>query len=386
MTFRWRCHLHVARVSLRRTAWPLDNNPQVSVLEPSDLVGRTLDGRYHVEELLGSGAMGSVFRARHARLSRAFAVKVLHPRWLSHDKTLKRFEREAQLAGKLSHPNVVGVVDVGEVDGALYMVMELAIGPSLGDVLGRVPLERERAIRLLRQLCDGLDHAHTQGLIHRDLKPDNVIVETHDGEEVARIVDFGISLLRDPDTGKSSAEGRLTTAGIVLGTPQYMAPELALDRPLDHRIDLFALGVIGYEMLTARMPFDGSGVEVLHSNVSEDAPPFAVRAPGVAADRRLEAFVHKLMARDPAARYPSAAAARDALDRIRQVSITGSGFARAALASLRASTQELAPPNVLALGSMETCAIAPLDKPAETGEPAPAATSPSPSRSRFRSP
>jgi serine/threonine-protein kinase len=369
---------------LEGTARKLDS--VLTMFEPSDLVGRTLDGRYHVEELLGSGAMGSVFRARHVRLSRSFAIKVLHPRWLSHEKTLRRFEREAQLAGKLSHPNVIGVIDVGEVDGASYMVMELAAGPSLGDVIGRVPIERGRAIRLLRQLCDGLDHAHAQGLIHRDLKPENVIVETHDGEEVARIVDFGISLLRDPDTGKSSSEGRLTTTGIVLGTPQYMAPEVALDKPFDHRIDLFALGVIAFEMLTACMPFDGSGVEVLHCNVSQDAPPFAARAPGIAVDRGLEAFVHKLMARDPAARYPSAAAARDALDRIRNITITGSGFARAARSWLRASTEDLPAPEVVALGSMETCAIVPLEKPAATSEPEPAATSPSPSRSPYRSP
>jgi serine/threonine protein kinase len=273
-----------------------------SGFDPSQLVGTVLDSRYRVEELVGSGGMGCVYRARHVRLERLFAIKLLHPRLRSDAKVVRRFAREAELAGKLSHPNVVGVVDVGEIDGAMYLVMDLATGARLSELFARAPFSRSRAVRIIRQLCDGLEHAHGRGLIHRDLKPDNVIVER--GSELARIVDFGIALLRDEETD------RITTEGIVLGTPHYMAPELASAASFDHRVDLFALGVICFEMLTARMPFKGSGVEVVYANVHDETPAM----PGV--DPRLEYFTRRLMAKRPDDRPASAAAARTLLDDI----------------------------------------------------------------------
>jgi serine/threonine-protein kinase len=273
-----------------------------SGFDPSQLVGTVLDSRYRVEELLGSGGMGCVYRAHHVGLERGFAIKLLHPRLRSDPKVVRRFAREADLAGRLRHPNVVGVVDVGEIDGAMYLVMDLAVGARLSELFAHAPFSRSRAVRILRQLCDGLDHAHCQGLIHRDLKPDNVIVER--SSELVRIVDFGIALLRDEETD------RITTAGIVLGTPHYMAPELASAVLFDHRVDLFALGVICFEMLTARMPFKGSGVDVLHSNVYAETPAM----PGV--DPRLEYFTRWLMAKRPDDRPATAAAARALLDGI----------------------------------------------------------------------
>ena len=309
-------------------------------VDPSQLVGQVVESRYRIEAHLGSGAMGSVYRARHVRLRRAFALKLLHPRFLSDPKTLRRFEREARLAGKLSHPNVVSVVDLGEIDGRSYLVMDLAVGPRLSDLIAHGPLHPERAVRLLRQLCDGLDHAHSHGLIHRDLKPDNVIVESHGGDEVARVIDFGIAILRDsepsgPGTG-SAAEGRVTTGGLVLGTPQYMAPELATGGRFDHRVDLFALGITSFEMLTGRMPFEGTGVEIMHANIHRDPPAMAVRAPGVAVDPALETFTRRLMARQPESRFATARAARAALDRL---------------------------PEVRALGTADTLAIGTLERP-----------------------
>ena len=338
-------------------------------IDPNQLVGKVLDSRYRIEQHLGSGAMGAVFRARHVRLPRAFAIKLLHPRLLSDAKLLKRFEREARLAGKLSHPNVVSVLDFGEVDGVAYMVMELAVGPRLSQQLARGPFARARAIRALRQLCDGLDHAHHHGLIHRDLKPENVIVDSYGGEEVARIVDFGIAILRDTGTEGPTAgpEARLTTRGLVLGTPHYMAPELATGRPYDHRVDLFALGVVAYEMLTGLMPFDGNGVEVLHANVNSDAPPMAERAPGVEVDPVLDVFTRRLMARDPGARPASAAAARAWLDQIERGDAapgdlrsppTGMGHSPPVFAA-----RQLEPKAVHALGSAKTIAQGTLERP-----------------------
>jgi serine/threonine protein kinase len=191
--------------------------------EPSvtdKLVGRTLAERYHILHRLGEGAMGVVYKARHVKVGRLFAVKVLHPRALEDSKVVQRFEREAELAGRLHHPNVIGVVDVGEVDGTRYMVMDFVEGPDLARLLDEAPMPPERIVRLVRQMLEGLHHAHEAGLIHRDFKPENVIVERDgDGRELPRIVDFGIALLREgTGAGAGDGQGRLTTNGLVLGT------------------------------------------------------------------------------------------------------------------------------------------------------------------------
>jgi len=275
-----------------------------------------LAGRYAIEQLLGDGAMGVVYRARHVKVGRPFAIKVLKPRAMTNPKMVRRFEREAELAGRLFHRNVVPVVDTGTTDGGLhYLVMELAAGHSLAHQLDGRPLPATRVIALGRQLCEGLQHAHDAGLVHRDFKPDNVIIGRDErGTEVARIVDFGVAILREePEPGDG---GRLTTAGIVVGTPQYMSPEQARGDAIDHRTDLFALGVMLYELVTGKPPFDGDGVEVARANLLDATPAMAARAPGVEVDPRLEALVRRLMEKDPAARPQTAAEAEAALDAI----------------------------------------------------------------------
>src|SRR4051812_5788714 len=221
------------------------------------LVGRTLANRYHLEHHLGRGAMGDVYKARHHKVPRKFAVKVLLPDLIRDPKVIARFEREAELAGRLRHRNVTSVIDVGETEGTRFLVMDFAEGCDLGTLMGRGRLEPARAVALFRQIVEGLEHAHANDVVHRDLKPENVIVEQAGEEEIARIVDFGVAILRD---GAASKEDRLTTGGLVIGTPHYMAPELATGKAFDHRIDLFALGVMLYELLTGVMPFDGTGV------------------------------------------------------------------------------------------------------------------------------
>ncbi len=276
-------------------------------------LGQTLAGRYRIEERLGSGAMGIVYRARHTKLARPFAIKVLHPHLTSNSKQRKRFQREAETASALRHRNVVGVVDIGETDDLVFLVMELAEGHPLSAVVHEAPLSPARVLEYAKQLCDGLQHAHDAGLIHRDFKPDNVIVETdRSGAQTLRIIDFGIAVLRD----RSAERERLTTEGIVLGTPHYMAPEHASGEEVDHRIDLFALGVILYEMLTGKMPFDGDGVDVARSNLMYDPPAMAERAPAVDIDPLLEAFTRKLMSRERELRFATAKAARAVLDLI----------------------------------------------------------------------
>ena len=163
------------------------------------LIGEVLANRYQIESKIGEGAMGAVYRAKHVKVGRAFAVKLLHPRLLEDHKVLQRFEREAELAGRLRHPNVIGVVDVGETtDGMRYMVMDFAEGPDLATLLNEAPMPPQRITHIVRQLLEGLFHAHENGLIHRDFKPENVIVERDDHDtEVPRIVDFGIAILRE---------------------------------------------------------------------------------------------------------------------------------------------------------------------------------------------
>jgi serine/threonine-protein kinase len=271
------------------------------------MLGRIVLDRYRVEAELGEGAMGRVYRARHVRVGRTVAIKVLHPHMLREPGAVERFEREARLAARLHHPSVAAVVDFD--DG--IMVMEHAPGRPLVDVMsGAMP--RGRAIALLRQLLVGLDHAHAMGLVHRDLKPENVMIDDADR---TCIVDWGIAVLRE---GEGDETRRLTTQGLVLGTPMYMAPEQAKGEELDHRCDLFALGVIAYELLAGAPPFEGTGLEVIVANITQEPPSIATRS-GVAVDPALEAFVRRLMARDACDRFASAHDALLELDRIAAV-------------------------------------------------------------------
>jgi len=291
---------------------------EVATERPSDaLIGQVLASRYLIEQRLGEGAMGTVYKARHVKVGRPFAVKVLHKRLLEDLKIAQRFEREAELAGRLRHPNVIGVVDVGETpDGFRYMVMDFAEGSDLATLLAEAPMPPARIIHLARLLLEGLYHAHEAGLIHRDFKPENVIVERDDHDiEVPRIVDFGIAILREGGDS-TSATGRLTTNGLVLGTPHYMAPEQAVADPIDHRIDLFAMGIVIYEMLSGRLPFDGNGAEVARANLLLDPPRIAERVPYLEVDPLLEAFARRLMAKRREARPATAKAAPELLDLI----------------------------------------------------------------------
>jgi eukaryotic-like serine/threonine-protein kinase len=291
---------------------------EVAEQEPQDkLIGEILANRYQIEVKLGEGAMGAVYRAKHVKVGRSFAVKILHARLLEDNKVSQRFEREAELAGRLRHANVIGVVDVGETSSGLrYMVMDFAEGDDLASMLDQAPMPAERIIHLTRQLLEGLYHAHEQGLIHRDFKPENVIVETDmHGAEVPRIVDFGIAILREGGEGPNG-QGRLTTNGLVLGTPHYMAPEQAVADPIDHRIDLFALGIVVYEMLCGKLPFDGTGAEVARANLLLDPPAIAQRVPYLEVDPLLEAFARRMMAKKRDHRPATAKAARELLDLI----------------------------------------------------------------------
>ena len=273
------------------------------------LEGLVVDQRYAVEAEVGRGAMGIVYRARHVDLGRPVAIKVLHRSLLRTPTMIERFEREAQLAARLHHPNVVPVLDVGELsDGRRSMILELATGDELGHLL-RGPWPATRALAILKQLCDGLEHAHRLGLVHRDLKPENILVEHgEDGTEVARIIDFGLAIVDD-----DSSMARLTEAGRVVGTPAYMAPEQATGGRIDHRADLYALGVIAFEMLAGERPFVGTNAEIAYAHVTTAPPTIASRL-GRPVDPLLESIVATLLAKAPGDRLARAHVVRQLFD------------------------------------------------------------------------
>ncbi len=279
------------------------------------LIGATVGEHYVIEGFVGEGGMGRVYRARHTRLQhRQFAIKILLGDLAVAISTRMRFAQEADTASRLDHPNVVPVVDFGKTEtGLMYLAMELVTGRTLGALIDEeAPLAPTRVIALARQMCLGLAHAHSLDLIHRDFKPDNVIVVERETGEVPRILDFGLAISHEED--KHSA--RLTTAGIALGTPAYAAPEQALGESIDARADLFALGVTLFEMLTGKTPHDGTPFEVIRLNARDAPPPMSSRCEA-SVPQALEALVARLLRRRPADRYASVTeviAALDALD------------------------------------------------------------------------
>jgi len=292
---------------------PLDG-AVLQALTDDPLIGVVLAERFVIESLIGEGGMGRVYRARHMRMSRRFAIKVLFGEMAADAKARSRFSREAEASSRLSHPNVISVVDFGETDeGLLYLVMDYIEGDELHRIVSQqAPFTTMRALNILRQLARGLSHAHERGLVHRDFKTENILVTVDGEDEIARIVDFGIAVIGE----MTQAEQRLTTDGMVLGTPAYMSPEQSTGEEIDHRADLFSLGVMLYEMLAGKLPFDGSPIAMAKANLAARVPPIAERVPGARADQRLEAVAMRLMAKDPAQRFPSAAALLSHLDAV----------------------------------------------------------------------
>jgi len=282
-----------------------EETPEVS------LVGMVIAG-YLVHEELGGGAMGVVYRASHLDTNRVVALKSLRPHLLGETNTIARFRREARMASRLGHPHIGGVVELIEVDGRVLIALEYVEGEPLSSIM-TMPLPPERVTLIIGQLLRGLEHAHVMGLVHRDLKPDNVLVEWRNGRDHARIIDFGIALARD---GSSESVERLTDKGQVIGTPIYMSPEQARGAEVDHRSDLYSLGMMMYEMLAGVLPFVGKPLDVLTAKLKRDVPPIEQRVPGLLVDPLLERFCKKLMMRDVNQRFGSARHALTVLELI----------------------------------------------------------------------
>jgi serine/threonine protein kinase len=296
-----------------------------------ELAGTTIVDRYRVDEALGVGGMGAVFRGRHLGLKRDVAIKVLHPDLTRDPEISKRFDREAHSASRLDHPNCLRVTDVGTTeDGVKFMVTDLLSGGELADRLGQ-PIAPDRAVLMALQILRGLEHAHDNGVVHRDVKPENIfITRDHDGREVLKLVDFGIAKLAGGGGGNDT---RMTKAGLIFGTPAYMSPEQAMGLDSDARADLYAVGVILYEMLTGAPPFESDDpVKLVRMQVSRDPPPLPETVPPM-----LAAVVMKLLAKDRDDRFQTATEVREYLELILPSFYTGDMVAGATLHGGRAT-------------------------------------------------
>jgi serine/threonine protein kinase len=241
------------------------------------LLGRTLDEKYRLDERLGTGGMGTVYRATHLLIDRPVAIKLLNPRFVEDEAAQARFRREARAAGRLQHTNAVAVTDFGRTsDGFVYIVMELLEGRTLRDVLAReAPLDTARAVSVMLQISAAVAAAHEAGIIHRDLKPANIfIVQRKDAPPFVKVLDFGIAKLA-ADTIDDDDPKTLTAVGVMIGTPKYMSPEQCESGPLTPASDVYSLGIILYEMLTGTTPFTGTSplaIALKHSTEHPRAP------------------------------------------------------------------------------------------------------------------
>ena len=270
-------------------------------------------GRYEILDKLGEGAMGVVYRARDSAIGRIVALKMLSAEVGAEEELHQRFQREAEAIGRLNHPNVVTVYDLGHAEGQLYMAMELLEGEDLRSLIeSRAEIPLADRVRILMQICEGLGYAHSRGVVHRDVKPANIHVSAN-GK--VKLLDFGLA--------RVAARETITRRGVILGTPDYMAPEQAMGKGVDRRSDVFSAGAVFYEFLTLEKPFKGKTLHaVLYQIIQEEPDPLLTMNPEIPV--RLAAVVHGMLRKDPDKRYATLedvgrelAAIHDALRRSR---------------------------------------------------------------------
>lgn len=261
-------------------------------------VGKVIDGRYEIQAKVGEGGMGVVYRARQVSIDRVIALKMLSPQMAADPNWVQRFYNEAKACSRLQHPNTIRMFDFGQTaEGRLFMTMEFLDGTGLRQAIQQGPFSGQRVIKVLIQCCASLAEAHSIGIIHRDIKPDNVFLLNMPGSpDFVKLLDFSVAkLLQEGDKMH-------TQAGVVFGTPQYMSPEQGRGLPLDARSDLYALGILAYEMLTGRVPFnDENPMSVIQMHLRNEVPPMPAQIP-----YPVQQVVRRALEKDPARRYQSA--------------------------------------------------------------------------------
>lgn len=268
------------------------------------MLGKVLDGRYQIESVLGHGGMGMVFLATQTAVKRQVALKTLHPSLAAAPQFFERFRREAETASRLNHPNIITIFDFGRAqEGTCYFVMELVNGQSLKQLVkGSGPLTLRRAVEIIDQSARGLSHAHQMGVVHRDIKPHNILISTVDGRDHVKILDFGLVKALEVEE-----EEQLTSTGQVLGTPQYMPPEQAGGETVDARSDLYSLGGVFYFTLTGGSPWGANTVrKALTAALTQQLPAVSTKRQGAPVPKAIEELLRKALHKDKEGRHQSA--------------------------------------------------------------------------------
>jgi serine/threonine protein kinase len=279
---------------------PLSPSPSPT---PHSLIGLSIDNKYRIEQLLGAGGMGAVFRANRLLIGDSVALKVINPDQMTDANAVERFRREAQAAARLKHPNAVSIYDFGvSSQGLVFLVMELVEGQSLRQIISQQgPLTPSAVVEILQQVCGALDEAHKQLIIHRDIKPDNILVKFSNSGVHVKVLDFGIAKLRDLAVSATN----LTQTGSVVGTPHYMSPEQCLGEELDQRSDIYSLGIVLYECLTGMVPFNSPNSAAIVVQQVTQSPP-SMRAINISISAAVEAVVLQALEKRREARPASA--------------------------------------------------------------------------------
>jgi serine/threonine-protein kinase len=321
-------------------------------------VGQTLAGKYRVEKLIKHGGMGSVYRGKHVLMDKTVAIKVLRPSLAVDNAVVARFSREAKAASKISHPHAVSVTDFGEAEnGVVFLVMEFLDGRTLKEAISQEgAFSGDRAVEIVRQVAGALDAAHSQGVVHRDLKSENIMLVRHNGDEWAKVLDFGIAKIQQPE-GLRDVE--ITEANLVVGTPQYMSPEQCSQTgPLDPRSDVYSLGIIIFEMLTGRVPFTGESPTVIMMKQVQDPPPSVLLSrPDLPA--AVDDVIKRALAKQPVDRFQTAG---DLSAALLKAASGKSAFAPAVAAFSPAETVANTPVNVAAVDADEATLVRPSDE------------------------
>lgn len=282
------------------------------MIKGSDLeLGQVVAGKYRLLDVLGEGGMGVVFLAEHELIEKRIALKVLRKEYSTKPDLVQRFKQEAISASRIKHPNVLDVFDFGQLEnGCFFLAMEYLQGRDLAAELEQnTTVEPVIAVQIALQMCRALGAAHMRGVVHRDMKPENVFLHrTEEGDEIVKIVDFGIAQLRgrEDHNEEQPTRRRLTRTGVIFGTPEYMSPEQAKGKTADLRVDIYAVGIILYEMFTGAVPFTGDTfMAVLSAHLTQTVPPMRQWVPDLGVSQELESIVLKALAKDPDDRFQS---------------------------------------------------------------------------------